>query len=36
MQGGNLAPKVIRALDEGPSIGFTVGYNEADQQTRTE
>ena len=25
MQGGNRAPKLIKALDEGPSIGLTVG-----------
>jgi len=26
MQGGNRAPRLMRALDEGPNIGFTTGY----------
>lgn len=26
MQGGNRAPRLIKALDEGPNIGLMVGY----------
>ena len=36
MQGGNRAPKVIKAVAEGPSIGFTVGYSEVDEHPNPE
>ena len=34
MQGGNLAPKFMSALVEGPSMGFTTGFgNEGEMKT---
>ena len=36
MQGGNREPRLIKALDEGPSIGLIVGYSEDDQWSRTQ
>jgi hypothetical protein len=36
MQGGNREPRLIRALDEGPNIGLTVGYSGDDQWLRSQ
>lgn len=31
MQGGNREPREIKAVDEGPNMGFTTGYSEDGQ-----